>query len=633
MSRLNRYTQSLISGYALLGINMLYTLGSVPLALHYLPNTEELGLWALTSKLGVFIAMVDFGLSASVARILIDHKDDRAGGGYGAMVKTGFLVGTVQGLLVLLVGTVLAFHAGPWLDIGPELHRTFTWLLLGQCCLLAVSFSTRTLGHILAAHQRFDIVNYNQAVAQMVTFGVTWFFFARGYGVMSILYGHVATVVQSVVFNWAGCARLHLLPRAGQWGRITAAQFKVVFHFGNDIFIMALGALLVSTSQTILVTRLLGLEAATIWNIFTRAYDVLQQVIFRLFDYSSSALAEMIVRGEKARLQARFRQIVVLSASLSVVAGVMFALCNTSFVTLWTSGRFASPRIIAKDIKSSRALAAKIINPASAPAEFLQRNFTNATLEQLRIAIADPAAAKGTAQESLAGELNRLVWSSSLGSLTNVRIIPPASAEPAPIAVAWANRHALEDAFPDEIFDSRKARWSVWNDLLLGLWLVICVSLHSHTGLVGQAKAIGFMRYLFFLEGLAFVGLTCLLHEHGGLTAMLTVSVVCSATFSFLYGLHRTRRFFGIRSGELVAWHRSAGRLALWLLPVATVIFWATHTLPALPRLALNLGLAGVWATFALFRFGLEPALREELLQRLPGWMRQRLRRLAPPAN
>jgi cell division protein FtsW (lipid II flippase) len=62
---------------------------------------------------------------------------------------------------------------------------------------------------------------------------------------------------------------------------------------------------------------------------------VLAQVIYRIFDISAPALAEMMVRGEKELLCRRFRQIVVLSVNLAVVAGAMFALCNSTSVTRW----------------------------------------------------------------------------------------------------------------------------------------------------------------------------------------------------------------------------------------------------------------------------------------------------------
>src|SRR5207248_979282 len=52
------------------------------------------------------------------------------------------------------------------------------------------------------------------------------------------------------------------------------------------------------------------------------------------------ALAEMIVRGEKALLCRRFKSLVILSSSVSVWASAIFAISNQPFVRLWTAGKF-----------------------------------------------------------------------------------------------------------------------------------------------------------------------------------------------------------------------------------------------------------------------------------------------------
>ena len=161
MSRLKQFTRSLVSGYVLLGANIFYTLASVPLALHYL-GKAEFGLWALTSQLGGYILLIDLGMSTSVSRILIDHKDDRANGAYGSVIKTGALVGAVQGALIILAGTVLSFLAGSLLNVPADLQREFIWLMAGQSVLLGVNFATRIFGQLLFAHQRLDVANYEK---------------------------------------------------------------------------------------------------------------------------------------------------------------------------------------------------------------------------------------------------------------------------------------------------------------------------------------------------------------------------------------------------------------------------------------------------------------------------------------
>ena len=79
MSRLKKYTLGLVSSYAQIGATVLYSLVSIPLALTFLPRAE-FGLWALTSQIAGYLALMDLGMGSSVARILIDYKDERNNG-------------------------------------------------------------------------------------------------------------------------------------------------------------------------------------------------------------------------------------------------------------------------------------------------------------------------------------------------------------------------------------------------------------------------------------------------------------------------------------------------------------------------------------------------------------------------
>ena len=112
MSRFKRFAHSLISGYVLLGANTVYTLASIPLALHYLSKVE-FGLWALAGSIMGYVMLIDLGMSGSVARILIDYKGDHTKLEYGSVIQTGALVGVVQGLLIFVAGTAAAFVLAP----------------------------------------------------------------------------------------------------------------------------------------------------------------------------------------------------------------------------------------------------------------------------------------------------------------------------------------------------------------------------------------------------------------------------------------------------------------------------------------------------------------------------------------
>jgi O-antigen/teichoic acid export membrane protein len=335
MSRLKKFTRSLVSGYILLAANIIYTLVSVPLALHYL-GTQRFGLWAVISQISGYIALIDLGMNSSIARILIDHKDDRAGGIYGSVIKTGALVGLVQGALICLVGVTLALPAGDLLKLPVDSLHDFVWIMIGQSLLMAISFAARIFNQLLFAHQRLDIGNYGSTIATFFSLAAMWLGFIRGCGIYSFLIGQAVTVVAALAVNLGSCLRLRLLPAAGEWGALSYVQFRELFAYGQGVFLITIGSQFINTSQTILITRLLGLDTAATWTICTRTYTMITMVVWRIMDYSSPGLAEMFVRNERGRLLERIRDLAILLGSLSVLCGTMFAIANGSFVRVWT---------------------------------------------------------------------------------------------------------------------------------------------------------------------------------------------------------------------------------------------------------------------------------------------------------
>jgi O-antigen/teichoic acid export membrane protein len=502
MSRFRKFAHSLVSGYVLLCANVVYTLASIPLALHYL-SKEQFGLWALTTQLGGYMALVDFGMRGSISRILVDYKDKREGGQYGGLIQTGALVGGVQGMVVLVAGTALSVLAGRWQLVAPGLVRDFSWLMIGQSALLAGSFATDMPRQLLAAHQRFDIANYAQVLSYFVGLGILWLCFTFGAGVFSLLWSNAAAWLLRSLCAFFGSVRLGLLPSRGQWGRPTLARFKELFAFGRDMFLYSLGAQLVSGSQAILLTRWMGLETAALWSVCTRTYSLLAQIIYQVFDYSTSTLAEMIVRNEREHLFVRFRSIASLSVNLSVVLGALFVGCNGPFVRLWTAGKMS---------------------------------------------------------------------------------------------------------------------WSPVNDWILAGWLVACVIVHAHTGFVGQTKAFGFLRWVFLIEGGAFIALAAPLTHFWGITGLLTASLLATMFFTLPYSLFRTRQYFRMGWSDLATWHLGAIKLAAWLVPGTVLVTLITRDLPALSRFTLDAGLLGAFGLWLLLRFGMEMGLRAEVEGHAPKW-------------
>ena len=340
MSRFRRVIHSIGSSYVVLGANMIYTLMSVPLALRYLSG-EEFGLWALVMQLGGYLALLDLGLSASAGRILFEVKDDQSGQVYGETLQTGFLVLALQGLLLVVLGVLAAPALATVLKVPAHLQHDFVILLRWQCLIGGISLGGRMLSNVLVVHHRWDIANYIQCLVFVVSFVTLWLSFAAGWKLYSL---PVTTAIGSLVAiaGWiVAASRLRLYPKRGTWGRPRTSRFLQMLVLGRDMFLVNVGFQFVMASQTLIVTRVLGLEGAAIWSVCTKMFALALQLVWRLYDFSSTAFAEMFVRKEEEQLQRRFKGIVTVTASLAALAGVLFAVFNQPFVALWAGPQLA----------------------------------------------------------------------------------------------------------------------------------------------------------------------------------------------------------------------------------------------------------------------------------------------------
>lgn len=338
MSRVHRYLYTVASSYVALAAGMLYALITVPLALHYLPKAE-FGLWAVMTQIVGYLGLIDLGMQSSVARHLIDYKDDPAAGPYGAVLVTGSLVLAVQAVLIGLAGIGASPMLARALAIEPELAAKFIVLLRWQSVLVAFGFATRIFGQVIHAHQRNDLANYVQVAGFGITLGATWWAFVAGQGVFSVLWGGGAGTVFQAFMQWWIVVRWRLLPGRNGWRGPSAKLFRMLFSYGKDVFLVSFGMQLVNASQVIIVTRTLGLEMAATWSVCTRVLMSGAELVFRLSNYAEPMFAEMVVRGERLQLCRRFHDLVSLVSALSLWVGVGFAVLNQPFVALWTTGK------------------------------------------------------------------------------------------------------------------------------------------------------------------------------------------------------------------------------------------------------------------------------------------------------
>ena len=321
-------------------LTVAYSLASVPIALRYL-SVEEFGLFVLLIQIAAYFTLIEIGMSAATARILVDHKDNRDGGVYGSVILTGLLVFVIQGFIIFAVGIL----AAPWIisvvGVPSAMAEVATLLLRWLAFTSALTLAFRIYGSVLYANQRLDLIH--GFIGANVLFGLALLaaILASGAGLVGLRWLFLAQATIGILLPILVCHKLGLLPKKGHWGEPSMRRFRELFGFGKDIFLVNVGTQVLEASQLIIVTRTMGLTAAAIWSVSTKLFALVYQLVTKIEGTAIVFFGEMMVRGEKEKLVARFRQIYQLTAVIAVVSLATVVAINGPFVSIWANPSLA----------------------------------------------------------------------------------------------------------------------------------------------------------------------------------------------------------------------------------------------------------------------------------------------------
>lgn len=342
MTRKTLLTRGVLFGYGALVTQIFYSIASIPLTLSFL-SKAEFGLWSLITTLMIYLNLLEFGMTNAFQRHLFECKDEKEDGRYGRLFAASCAALGLVSLLILAVGVAGAFLAVPLFGIPPELHKTFLWLMLGHVALVSVALATRMLGTPLYVHQRHDLMQFSQICTYAILYAVLYYGLHAGWGLYAMLASATVAYLWSLLFSFIACKRLKLYPPKGTWALPQRAEWSSVLHYSRDVFVVQLGNQLANGMPMLLLPRLLGLEAAGVWTVCTRPFNILKQVVGKPYEYSLPMLCEIYVKGEPQRMAKRWTQITQLVTAISVCIFAVGAANNSTFIRLWVGERMVWP--------------------------------------------------------------------------------------------------------------------------------------------------------------------------------------------------------------------------------------------------------------------------------------------------
>jgi len=340
LKRFEHFSRGLSASWVAALLTVLYGLVSVPLALCYL-TIEEFGLLMLLIQIGGYFSLLELGLAGGTSRILIDYKDQPNSGDYGSVILTASLVFIAQGVLIAVTGIFSAHFIIDLANVPGPLVEPAIYMLRWLCVSFALTTTFRIYSSLLYANKRLDLLHILMGGNLIVSLFLMAIILALGGGLEGLVWVFVSQSVLGALIVVIACLKLRLLPIRGSWGRPTAARFRELFQFSKDVFLVNIGNQVLEASQLIIVTRTMGLAAAAIWSVSTKLFSLVYQLVTKIEGTAIVFFSEMMVRGENAKLAARFRQIYQLTAAIAVLGIAVAVAINGLFVSAWAKPALA----------------------------------------------------------------------------------------------------------------------------------------------------------------------------------------------------------------------------------------------------------------------------------------------------
>jgi O-antigen/teichoic acid export membrane protein len=336
--RTRRYFAGVLTGAAVVGLNVAVGLWLTPYTLRFL-DADEYALFVFGTDLLTWLVVLDLGLTAGLRAQAAQLSGRPDAGELSRLASTTLFAQLPLSLLFLLAGAVLAAYAPAALDLRPGLRgeAALVFLLLGLGA--ALNFATQTFSSLLVAHQELHADNAVRVAQLLARTAVTVLLLHAGWKVLSLA---VAALAANALFGLLAVARCRLTMPGLAVGRRLASSARAWGDLKslNVWYAVGAGAGAASESAGRVAAGVLSLGTVTTLALTGRAYALALLLLTPLTAAAQPGVGQLIGGGQRDAAFDAYRRLLLLSTGAAMVVGLSFWSGNAAFVTRWVGAEY-----------------------------------------------------------------------------------------------------------------------------------------------------------------------------------------------------------------------------------------------------------------------------------------------------
>jgi O-antigen/teichoic acid export membrane protein len=342
--RYGRILKAIGSGTAARVLSSGVTLISLPLAVRYL-GAERYGVWATITTTAVWINLLDLG----IANTLTNHisrayalEDKRSAARYftNALLLTSSMAAGVAILAACLIPRIdwlRLFNVGSSVSAA-EVRRT----VAAACGLMLLALPCNLASKLLAGYQELHFSNYATCAGAIASLGGLALGVGLRVSMPTLFVMSVGCLTFAALINLllVVCRRKPwLIPRTSF---IDLSAITELLNSGSPFFLIQLAAVVVFSSDNLIVSHYVGASAVTPYSVTWRVVGLVAVLQSLIFPALWPAYSEAYAKHDVAWIRGTFALTMKGTVALNTVSVAILLLFGRKLIGMW-AGSAAVP--------------------------------------------------------------------------------------------------------------------------------------------------------------------------------------------------------------------------------------------------------------------------------------------------
>jgi O-antigen/teichoic acid export membrane protein len=310
-----------------------------PFVVRHLGNSGY-GIWALTLSVTGYLGLLDMGVRGAVTRYVAKFHVQGADEDASRVASSGLTIFLGAGVLAILFSVGIAvFAVGP-LKIPESYRYVAKAVIIVAGVNIAVSLIGGVFGGVVAALQRFDLINGLEIAGTGLRAVAIVFVLSYGRGLISLAVVQLLFGILTSLAYFAFAFRLY--PRLKiHFSRCDMENLKLIFSFSTYAFILQASLYLILYTDSIVIGAFLPISAVTFFVIAGNLIAYSRGLLSGISMASSPIASSLEAQGSLDEIRRVLIKAARFGSMVFLPIGITFLIRGRSFIGLWMGPSYA----------------------------------------------------------------------------------------------------------------------------------------------------------------------------------------------------------------------------------------------------------------------------------------------------